>query len=290
MKFKDVKNQSTLNRGWLSQLMKLSIRWPFDASAMKDISLTQAWGMWGDRSKNPLTAHPRSYWSQSDEDGIIEQILKRIQMPPQPTFIEFGVDDGTECNTVALLATEWKGCWVGGQDLIVDTAKSNRLTYIHDWITADNILKHVDRAQTFLSSTNVNLCSLDLDGNDYHFSKQLLESGFKPDVWVAEYNGTFPLGSRWVMPYTCDHAWKRGSDYFGASFTSFVELFAEHGYSPVATSVTGANLFLVRNDHIGHFSDVPQSLDEIFRPSLPFLISRKPFRRTAETIETLISG
>jgi hypothetical protein len=278
----------SLNRSWLAKLIGISLRAPVDVSALKDITLTQTWGLWGDRSQNPLTATPRSYWSQSDEDGIIEEIARRINLPDRPTFIEFGVDDGTECNTVALLANGWNGCWVGGQKIRLDTSSSRRLLYLRDWITRENIGSHVERALDFLGTSQVNFCSMDLDGNDFHFVKQMLENGFSPDVWACEYNGSLPLGSKWVMPYRADHTWKRGSDYFGASFSAFKDLFTEHGYSIVATSVTGINMFLVRNVHLSAFSDVPLDDERIFRPSLPFLVTRKPFRRTTEIIQSLI--
>lgn len=283
------KNTWTRRNGrHLAQVLLTSLRAPFDASALKDIALTQSWGLWGDRSKNPLTARPRSFWSQSDEDGIIDEIVRRLELPPHPTFVEFGVDDGTECNSVALLAQGWRGCWIGGQELAVNTEGSDTLLYIRDWITADNVAGHVKTAMEFLSTSGVNLCSMDLDGNDYHLVKILLEGGFTPDVWVCEYNGTIPLGARWVMPYDKNHAWRRGSDYFGASFTSFSELMASHGYTAVATSVTGANMFLVKNEHLPRFDDVPLGDENVFRPALPFLVTKKPFRRTPETIEVLI--
>lgn len=286
---KSMKLWFSLNRSWLARLLSISLRAPVDASALKDITLTHAWGLWGDRSQNPLTRNPRSYWSQSDEDGIIEEIIRRLDLPTQPTFIEFGVDDGTECNSVALLARGWNGCWMGGQKIDIDTSSSTRLKYVQDWITLENISGHISGALEFLETPQVNLCSMDLDGNDYHFVQAMLESGFRPDVWVCEYNSSFPLGARWVMPYKDDHAWKRGSDFFGASFSAFTELFSRHGYSAVATSVTGMNVFLVKTEHLSRFSDVPTEEENIFRPSLPFLVTRKPFRRTTETIQTLIS-
>ena len=50
-------------------------------------------------------------YSQSDEDGILEEIFKRIGIS-QKKFIELGVQDGKECNTTYLLKSGWSGLWV----------------------------------------------------------------------------------------------------------------------------------------------------------------------------------
>ena len=46
-------------------------------------------------------------YSQADEDGIINEILNRISHTSR-TFIELGVQDGKECNTLFLLKSGWK--------------------------------------------------------------------------------------------------------------------------------------------------------------------------------------
>ena len=47
-------------------------------------------------------------FSQSDEDGITIEILKRLKMG-KGFFLELGVGDGTENNSLLLLAMGWKG-------------------------------------------------------------------------------------------------------------------------------------------------------------------------------------
>lgn len=53
-------------------------------------------------------------YSQHDEDGIIEEIFRRIGVTDR-TFIEFGVGDGTENCTVYLLLQGWNGLWIEGE-------------------------------------------------------------------------------------------------------------------------------------------------------------------------------
>src|ERR1700722_15157710 len=52
-------------------------------------------------------------FSQNGEDGIIQEIFNRIGTTNK-YFIEFGVEDGLECNTTNLLYKKWSGLWIEG--------------------------------------------------------------------------------------------------------------------------------------------------------------------------------
>lgn len=252
----------------------------------RDLQVARAWGLIPNRSANPLTRRPSRHWSQSDEDGILREILARTGPTTRGVFLELGVGDGSENNTLALLARGWSGGWVGGEKLAFSPVSGGRLAFVRDWIDRDNV---VNLARTVLRGNAWNACdvvSVDLDGNDFHVAGQLLASGLKPRVWVMEYNGRFPVGTRWVMAYDCKHKWRR-DDYFGASISSLVELFESHGYFPVACSAQGANVFFVRDDFRTHFSDIPTDLDEIFQPPIHYSIPRwghRPSRRTLQDL------
>ena len=51
--------------------------------------------------------------SQNDEDGIIEEIFRRLGIE-NGTFCEIGVENGLECNSLYLLHKGWRGVWVDG--------------------------------------------------------------------------------------------------------------------------------------------------------------------------------
>ena len=53
-------------------------------------------------------------YSQNDEDGIIQEILNRIGETSK-TFVEFGVGNGLENNTLTLLLKGWHGLWIEGE-------------------------------------------------------------------------------------------------------------------------------------------------------------------------------
>lgn len=63
-------------------------------------------------------------YSQNDEYGIIEEIFKRLNLPNSAgsntlnnqnlTFVEIGVENGLECNSLYLLHKGWSGLWLEG--------------------------------------------------------------------------------------------------------------------------------------------------------------------------------
>jgi len=250
------------------------------------LEVSKAWNEHSRRAKNPLTANPRSYFSQSDEDGILEKILVRIGKSDSGKVIEFGVGRGNENNSLALLAKGWRGYWVGGEELCFEIPKTDRLGFSKSWITLENILDFSVTAKEFLGEGEIDLVSLDLDGNDYHFTEKLLTSGLRPKVWVSEYNAKFPVGAEWVMPYDENHAWT-GDDYYGASFTSFTKLFRTHGYFPVACSISGANVFFVSNEFRNQFLDLEMTEDEIYEPPAYHLVRRWGHRKSPKTLESI---
>src|ERR1700744_2589365 len=60
-----------------------------------------------------LNKNEYQVFSQNGEDGIIQEIFNRIGTTNK-YFIEFGVEDGLECNTINLLYKKWSGIWIEG--------------------------------------------------------------------------------------------------------------------------------------------------------------------------------
>ena len=101
-----------------------------------------------ERSKNnhpnPLNKFGKICFSQTDEDGITIEILKRIKKLSNGSFAELGVGDGTENNTLILLAMGWRGFWVGGGNLAIDiNANNKKIKYLKSWITKENISQYL---------------------------------------------------------------------------------------------------------------------------------------------------
>ncbi|MBI2751816.1 MAG: hypothetical protein HYX43_21400, partial [Burkholderiales bacterium] len=66
-------------------------------------------------ARNPLLAFGAKHYSQNDEDGVIEEITRRVIGNRPGTFLELGVGNGLENNTLNLLAKGWRGAWLGGE-------------------------------------------------------------------------------------------------------------------------------------------------------------------------------
>ena len=50
----------------------------------------------------------------------------------------------------------------------------------------------MDRGMSELVVDDIDLISVDLDGNDLYFCEELLKNGFRPSVFIVEYNAKFP--------------------------------------------------------------------------------------------------
>jgi hypothetical protein len=58
-----------------------------------------------------LTRHGYRSFSQNEEDGVIDEIFRRIGTTNR-FFVELGVETGVENNTLALLLGGWRGLWI----------------------------------------------------------------------------------------------------------------------------------------------------------------------------------
>ena len=215
--------------------------------------------------RNPLLAFGAKHYSQNDEDGLIEEITRRTLGSRPGTFLELGVGDGQENNTLNLLAKGWRGVWLGGDDLAF-APHGTRLRFRQCWIDRDNVASLCRETLDAIGIDQPELLSVDLDGNDHHVCASLVAAGLRPAVWVVEYNARFSPGTHWVMPYDAAHRWD-GSDYFGASLAAFQKLLGDAGYRLVACNLTGANAFFVRTDMASRFPEVADDWERLYMPA-----------------------
>jgi hypothetical protein len=215
-------------------------------------------------AKNPLNRFGAKYFSQTDEDGITLEIIRRLGIKAG-TFAELGVGDGLENNTLILLANGWRGFWIGGQDLVFNhKVNPKRFVFFKAWVSLENLVPLMQQGFQNIATNELDVLSLDLDGNDYYFAKELLKMGTRPKLFILEYNAKFPPPIKWAIEYDANHSWD-ATDYFGASLASFSDLLAEFSYSLVCcNAATGSNAFFVRNEFLSRFSDVPKNVDDIF--------------------------
>ena len=212
-------------------------------------------------------------FSQSDDDGITLGILRRMQLT-NGSFLEFGVGNGLENNTLVLLSHRWSGGRVGGEKLAFKLPQNSRLRYWRRWIDRESIQKLLTDNEFSQLVRDAQVLSFDLDGNDAHFVSDLLESGVHPLLWIQEYNVIIPPKVSWTIDYNPTHKWKK-DNYMGASLQCFISMFQKFEYPAVACSVTGANVFFVRNDQMHLFADCPTSVEDIYVGPFYFLQNRR---------------
>lgn len=234
--------------------------------------------------QNPLCSYGRKCFSQTDEDGITLEILRRINCLDDGVFAEFGVGNGTENNTLILKALGWKGFWVGAENLAFEVKQPmETFSHFQEWITLENIETITTAGIRNLGGRKVDVISLDLDGNDIYFVETLLKHGHLPKLFIVEYNAKFIPPVKWQIDYDPTFTWC-GDDYFGASLASFTDLFARYDYQLVCCNAhSGANAFFVKRHFSESFTDVPTDFNKLYAPPRYFLykaFGHKPSIRT----------
>jgi hypothetical protein len=215
---------------------------------------------------NPLLRHGEKYFSQNDEDGILLEILRRAGLAGG-AFMEFGVGNGLENNTLILLMSGWRGAWAGGEELAFAIPPGTRnLDYSRVWIARENAWHLWSEAALRLGLPQFDLLSIDLDGNDLYILRELLDRGARPSLVVVEYNGKFPPPIEFCIDYDPAHRFD-DTDWCGASLQSFVSLLDGHGFALVACNVTGLNAFFVDRSLLRAFDDVPRAIADLFVPA-----------------------
>jgi hypothetical protein len=185
--------------------------------------------------------------SQNGEDGILAEIFRRIGTS-NCYFVEFGVESGRECNSARLALQEgWQGLFLEADpesftQLQQRYAGHPRVRCVQARVTSTNIEALFAAEQV---SSELDLLSIDIDGNDYWVWAALRR--WRPRVVVIEYNASHPPGGRWVMKEDPRYRWN-GTTYFGASLASLAALGRQKGYTLVGTTSTGVNAFFVRDD------------------------------------------
>jgi hypothetical protein len=229
---------------------------------------------WEEEMKKPRNSDPKRLlrygfktYSQNDEDGIIQEIFRRIGNGDR-RFVEFGVQTGFECNTAKLLVEGWRGLWMEAnapsasriRSHFADFLESGHLQLIEAMVSAENINDLLAGAG-FVGS--IDLLSIDIDFNDYWVWKAIDTA--KPRVVIIEYNASLRPPLSLVVPYAPTHAWS-GGNYFGASLEALVRLARAKGYRIVGCNFSGVNAFFVREDLCGDQFLEPATSEEHYEP------------------------
>ena len=197
----------------------------------------------------PLREHARDVHSQNGEDGIIEEIFRRLgeldRSPDQPLWcVEFGAWDGVHLSNTRHLIEAHEAHAVliepgeeRYRELVDNSAHHAGVTTINSTVestgerTLDTLLARTDCPERF------DLLSIDVDGNDYWVWHAV--RAYTPTVVVIEYNPTIPYEDYYPTP-------RDPRARHGSSLRALRELGQKKGYTLAA--VTETNAIFVRTD------------------------------------------
>lgn len=184
--------------------------------------------------------YARDVFSQNGEDGIVEELFRRLDIS-SGYVCEFGAWDGVYLsNTFNLIQKGFKGVFIEGdkdkfQDLLKTCKNYPNIIPINAYVdyegenTLDNLLQKTDIPSDF------ELLSIDIDSFDYHVWRSL--KLYNPKIVIIEINSGISTNNEEHI-HTPDK-------YQGSAFRPTFNLGIEKGYKFVCHT---GNMIFVRND------------------------------------------
>lgn len=186
-----------------------------------------------------LLSFRKNIYSQNGEDGVLEEILRRLGIR-SGWACEFGAWDGKHLsNTYQLLELGWQVLMIEGntdrfKDLLSSAANhAGRLHALQALVlpegdgTLDCLLAGTPIPRDF------EVLSIDIDSCDYQVWRSVRE--YRPKIVVIEINSSYRPGIRGT----------HGEEFKGSTFTSTLELGHEKGYRLACHT---GNMIFVRED------------------------------------------
>jgi hypothetical protein len=255
-----------LNAGLLRRVRSYFNR-PLQVTANQSLFLLGRMASWQVRSMAAISALNQVEFkvsSQWGEDGIIDWIIERAQIPPHlHSFVEFGVESYLESNTRFLLQNRnWRGLVLDGSSANIELLKKRDEDFFWRYdFNAKSAFITKENINDLLVSANfsgeIGLLSIDIDGNDYWVWEAI--NVIRPIICVCEYNAVF--GDVWPISIPYDEDFTRNRPhvntlYFGASIAALCSLGTKKGYRFLGTNSEGVNAFFIREDFAPHFASL----------------------------------
>lgn len=201
-----------------------------------------------------LTDYCANKYSQFGEDGVIDKIFELIGEKSK-ICVEFGAWDGFHMsNTAKLWTGGWKGVLIEGNTKRVKRLKENVAKYdclcICAYVQSSGDLSLEPLLEVAGITEQIDLLSIDIDGNDYFIFESLKE--IRPRVVVCEYNPTIPAEIDLVA---------EEGNYFGCSVAALNRVGESKDYKLVA--VTDTNCIFVLKKYEPLFEPYETRLSEI---------------------------
>ncbi len=191
-------------------------------------------------------------FSQFEEDGILMYIFATIGTSTR-SYADIGCADGVNSNCANLaLNFGWHGLGVDAEAENIKKAEaffnSHPDTclfppkFVHAKVTRENINDLVTGAGF---SGEIDLLSIDIDGNDYHVWERL--TAVEPRVVIIETHVEFAMNNI-VVPYDPEYCYPgKHPQYHGASVVAMEKLARRKGYRLVGTNRYGFNTIYIKD-------------------------------------------
>ena len=185
--------------------------------------------------------YAKNIYSQNGEDGIISELLKRLEIN-NGWVCEFGAWDGIYLsNTFNLVELGFNAVFIEGdkekyKDLLNTVQKYPNITPLNKYVLHDNVDNSLD---VILNETKIpidfDVLSIDIDSYDYQVWNSL--KIYKPKIVIIEINSSINTNNTM-------HIHTAGK-YEGTSFKPTYDLGIEKGYTFILHT---GNMFFIRND------------------------------------------
>jgi hypothetical protein len=191
----------------------------------------------------PLNVFEMNVHSQNGEDGVIREILRRLEITDDASrwCVEFGAWDGVYLsNTFALVEKGWNAVYIEGdadkyRDLLQTVATHPRIVPLNEFVSRNK--NEANCLDGLLERTGIpldfDLLSIDIDSYDLEIWESL--RNYRPKIVVIEINSSVPPGIVWRhSPRTPEN-----------TFSATQNVAVQKGYTLVCHT---GNCIYVRND------------------------------------------
>ena len=191
-----------------------------------------------------------SGFSQNGEDGILDVLRSQLNRQNR-YFVEIGAADGIDNNSAWLtIVDKHAGLMIEGDPSLVARAQ-RMIGHYSLGLEIRNMFVDKNSAMQIRNIAlhgDPDVFSLDIDGNDYYVATSLLDVGFRPKIFVVEFNSAYgPDEAKTIVYdpkflYTTAHP---SELYYGVSIMGWRTLFEARGYRFVTVDRKGVNAFFV---------------------------------------------